>query len=604
MEFRENSLFVKLRARILEDIFETTQSLVKSYVVLVDKKSLGIISSSCQIYDLTSRGAVVIEMLDKPRKPLTSMDALYFISCKSSSIDTLISDFSEAPTYNSAYVYLTGHLSEDKMKKLASSPALPYIRAFKEANCGFRLIGSDQFSLESRGLLGPMFMAKSSAERKVITHQLARELAAVCGVLNDFPYVCYQSSSLISQELALSLEDHLEYLYRKVEINLNQTRPLLIILDRSFDLPACLIHDVHYEALFKDLFEVGPDGIVKYNSVDNSNISTQKEAILNEFDSLWTKLRYAEIDEAQEVLNQELKSFRSKNREMEDAKNQDGDQTLRTMAKVVSGLSDYNEKVSEFACHRFCIEACLKSFAEEGITEVSEIEQMLITGFDVEKNTYKEQDLVRKVLGVMGKMRNNNEKLRLALLVLACIQLSEEDRQLLINEVPPGLTLNLPKLSNFNINLQPVEKSSKRLSKQYINDLKKRLPPITKIFNYGVLKLSEVITAAISNNLEAIGFRYSRQAPPDVGDSDPMPKIKSLRKKVNQSKAKRRVIVFVVGGVGYSELRLSKDFVDTQVIIGGSSVVSPLEFVQEIIEMNRNSVPEDVETEEILLDFS
>jgi hypothetical protein len=603
MEISQNSLFCKTRSRIIEEIIEDTHQAVGNFVIVVDRKSLGILSGSCRIFDLTSRGAVVIESLDKPRKPLPHLDSLYFISAKSSSLDSLIQDFSEDALYRSAHVYLTGHFSEAKMKKLATSKALPYIKVFKEANCGYRIVGTDHFSLESPGLLGPLFMARSSNERKVIVNHMARELAAVCGVLNDFPYVCYQSCSLVSQELALAVEDHLEALYRNVpQAKINENRPLLVVLDRSFDLTACFVHDVHYEALFKDLFEVAADGVVRYTSLDNSNVTSQKEAVINEFDDLWTLLRYFEIDEAQQVLNQELNNFRARNKEVEEAKHLEGSHSLKTMAKVVSGLAEYNEKVSQFACHRFCIESSLKSFTSEGLTEVCEIEQALLTGFDVEKNTYKESDLLQKALQSIQNLQNKNEKLRLAMMILCSMQLSESDRQALINEVPPGLTLNLPKLSNLGINLQTSEKSKKRQTKQYISDLKKRIPGITKIFNYAVLKLADIITAATCNKLESIGFRYSRQAPPDQGDSDPP--VKSLRKKGNPVKAKRRVIIFILGGVCHSELRLSHDFKETQVIIGGSSVFSPLEFVQEIIEMNRDAVPDDIEPEEILLDFS
>lgn len=606
METSDFSLYGKLRVRILEEVVEETRRRCTNFVVVVDGKTLGIISSAVRIFDITDRGAVVVELLEKARKPLPMIDALYFVTAKAESVDRIIKDFTEENMYKSAHIYFTGRVSDEQMTKIAQSRLFSYIHTFQEANCGFRLIGSDQFSLELPGILSSLYLCKSSADRRPLVHHIAQSLASVCGVLNDFPYICYQSDSLISQELSLALEDHLSALYRKVpELKINDSRPIFIVLDRSFDLSSALIHDVHYEALLKDLFEVGPDGHVTYASYENSNAVIQKEAVINEFDLQWKKLRYIEIDEAQGVLNQELKNFRIKNSSIEQAGNEEGVQDLKTMAKVVSCLSEYNETVSQFAVHRYLIETCLKSFSDEGITELSELEQMVLTGFDTEKETYKEEVLLGKVLDLMKRVKNDKEKLRLALLILNCIQLSEADRQNLIDMVPPALTMTLTKLSALGVDLQAVNKSRKRISKDEISELKKKLPPITKIFNYAELKISEIVRAAVENRLEKSGFKYCRQAPPDIGDLDPVVQVKSLRKKQNPtSKSKRRVILFVVGGVSYSEIRVSADFPENQVIIGGTRVFSPLEFVQELIEMNAKSSVLDLEPAEILLDFS
>lgn len=606
MENGDFSLYGKLRIRILEEVIEETKRKCSNFVVVVDSKTLGIISSAVRIFDITHRGAVVVELLEKSRKPLPMLDALYFISARNENIERVIKDFSDEAVYKSAHIYFTSRVSDEQMTKIAQSKLFSYIQTFQEANCSFRLIGSDQFSLEIPNILSSLYLCKSSSERKPLIHHIAQNLASVCGVLNDFPYICYQSTSLISQELSLALEDHLTSLYRKIpELKINDSRPILIILDRSFDISSALIHDVHYEALLKDLFEVGPDGHVTYASYENSNSSTQKEAVINEFDIQWKKLRYIEIDEAQGILNQDLREFRMKNSIVERAANSEEVQDLKTMAKVVSGLSEYNETVNQFAVHRYLIETCLKSFSDEGITEISELEQMMLTGFDTEKETYKEEVLLGKVHEIMKRMKNEKEILRLALLVLTCIQLSETDRQDLIDLVPAGLTMTLTKLSALGVNLQASSKARKKKTKDEISDLKKKLPTITKIFNYAELKISEIVSAAVENKLEKIGFKYSRQAPPDIGELDPAAQVKSLRKKQNSSnKAKRRIILFVVGGVAYSEIRVSSDFPDNQVIVGGTRVFSPLEFVQELIEMNQNSTVLDLEPADILLDFS
>lgn len=605
MENESCSLFQSFRHRILNEIIDETRSLSSSFIIIVDSKSLGILSGAVRVIDLTERGATVIELLEKERKPLPNMDALYFLTPSIKSIKRLIQDFSSEPKYHQLFIYFTGHITDQLMQEIAHSEVVKYIRVFKEANCAFRMIGSDCFSLECPGILGHLYMSKSSSERRELINYLAQNLAGVCGILHDLPYVCYQSDSLPAQELALAFEEHVENLFRSVtDLKANESRPVMIILDRNYDLSLPLIHDVHYEALLKDLYEVANDGQVIYSSVDNSNVSSTKEAVINEHDEIWVKLRYQEIDEAQSVLNNELKAFRLANAGMEQAAKGEGLNEVKAMAKVVSGLSGFNETITYFATHRFLIEACMKIFADEKITDISEIEQMLLCGFDTEKKEYKESEVIEKIINKLSDIRKGNEQFRLAFLTIAAMELSANDRRSLTDVIPPSLGLALSKVSLFGLSLQGAGKTQKRISKKKIGEVAGRIPPVTKIFNYAIPRITEIIESAISNTLEKSGFTFARNSPPNMGEAQPVPQVKSLRKKQNPGiRSKRKVIVFVLGGVSYAELRVLKDFTDVQVIIGGSRAFCPLEFVQEILDMSKEAEIPDLDPRDIELDF-
>jgi hypothetical protein len=272
------------------------------------------------------------------------------------------------------------------------------------------------------------------------------------------------------------------------------------------------------------------------------------------------------------------------------------------MAKVVSGLSNYNETVNKFAVHRFLLNSCLKTFADDGITELAEVGQMLLTGFNNEKKEYKESDLIEKVVAKMQSLSSDKEKLRIALAVLASVELSPNDRKSITDLIAPTVAASLTKLQHFGISIQPASRSKKRMNKVYLNTLQARTPQITKIYNYAIPKLKDFIQAAGLGNLDAEGFVFGRSAPPAVEDL--APQVKSLRKKQGAApKGKRKVIVFILGGVSYAELRILKDFPDMRVVIGGTKAFSPLEFVTEIMQMSRETVNEDIDPRDIELDF-
>lgn len=599
----DTSLFESFRYRVLEEMVEETKQKSGYFIMIVDKKTLGIISGAVSVIDLTERGVTVIESLEKVRKPMPDIDALYFLTPTTKSITKLTSDFIEQVPYRQVHLFFTGKITEKLMHTIANSSVMPYIKTFKEVNCGFRVVGRESFSLECSNMLGNLYLSKSSAERAESISYMSQGLTSVCGIMRELPHICYQATSVLGKELALRLEREIEETYRKLpELPIKTNRPIMIILDRSYDLAVPLAHDVHYEALLKDLFEIGPDGKVKYESADNSGAINVKEAVINEKDSVWVKIRYEEVDEAQAILNQELRNFRSQNQVIERAGDETGEQDIKTMAKVVSGLSNYNETVSKFAVHRFLLESCMKSFADEGITEISRLEQMILTGFDSEKKEYKEGDMVRNISNMIQNLKSGNDKLRLAMLAVVAMDLSPSDRKSITDQLSSDLALHLPKLSNFGLSLQAVGKTKKRLEKLYINSLQSRTPQITKIFSYAIPKLSDYIFAAKTSTLEAEGFVFGKSVP--LNAEELQPNVQSLRKKKGPVvRNKGKVIIFIIGGVSYAEIRLCKDFPDVQLVMGGTKVVSPLEFLEEIKKMDRDSGVPDIDPRDIEIDF-
>ena len=288
---------------------------------------------------------------------------------------------------------------------------------------------------------------------------------------------------------------------------------------------------------------------------------------------------------------------------MEKAGKQENQSDLKQIAKIASGLSEYNQTVTKFAVHRYLIDACMKLFAEEKITELSEIEQMILTGFDTEKKEYKESEIIEKILKKIDSLTNPKEKVRLAMITIVGIQLSNVDRKRLTDLLPAELALALGKLSAFGISIQDSGKTKKKLEKAEISALLAKIPQIKKIFNYAVPKIVDIIKFAIHGNLVTNGFTFGRSAPLDIDEIDP-PAVQSIRKKkVNLNRTKRKIIIFVLGGVSYSEIRVVKEFPEYQIVVGGSRVFSPLEFVEEILEMSKQNEVPDLDPRDIELDF-
>lgn len=69
----------------------------KNYLIMIlDQSAVRVFASVCKFYELYKVGLYHTEILEKKRKKYPKTDAIYFISPKRRSIETLIRDFTES----------------------------------------------------------------------------------------------------------------------------------------------------------------------------------------------------------------------------------------------------------------------------------------------------------------------------------------------------------------------------------------------------------------------------------------------------------------------------------------------------------------------------
>ncbi|KAL6549155.1 hypothetical protein OROHE_009000 [Orobanche hederae] len=113
----------------------------RSKILIMDEFTVKIMSHVCTVVDTTNE---VLEQIDKRRKRLPSMDAIYFIRPSKQNVRFFLSDMSGgAPLYRKAFVFFTSQISKNYVEQIKGDAGLrSRISALSEMNLEYYAIDS------------------------------------------------------------------------------------------------------------------------------------------------------------------------------------------------------------------------------------------------------------------------------------------------------------------------------------------------------------------------------------------------------------------------------------------------------------------------------
>jgi syntaxin-binding protein 1 len=207
----------------------------------------------------------VVEALEKSREPLPKLEAIYFISPEAESIGRLVDDFKDEkdPQYLAAHVYFTGRCGDSVFAQITGcAPLKKRIKALKELYVDYLAFESRVFHFDRPRALVTLF----SPESKTLKNEQATivtKLASLCATIDEYPDVRYSKRHPLAGALAGLLADRLAALGRLESgplANARAERATLLVLDRTEDPPAPLLHEFTYQAMVYDLLGVETHG--------------------------------------------------------------------------------------------------------------------------------------------------------------------------------------------------------------------------------------------------------------------------------------------------------------------------------------------------------
>ncbi|XP_044412840.1 probable protein transport Sec1a isoform X7 [Triticum aestivum] len=573
------------RDRLLFEMLRSTRKDSKSAwkVLIMDKFTVKIMSYSCKMADITEEGVSLVEDLYKRRQPLPSLDAIYFIQPTKENVVMFLSDMSgRSPLYKKAYVFFSSPIQKDLVAQIKrDSSILPRIGALSEMNLEYFPIDSQGFITDHERALEELFCESAEGFNKynACLNAMATRISTVFASMREFPRVHYRIAKTIDASTMTTLRDMVptkiaagvwNYLskYKTSIPEFPQTETCeLLIVDRSVDQIAPIIHEWTYDAMCHDLLCMDGNKYVHEVSSKNGSASEKKEVLLEDHDPVWLELRHSHIADASERLHDKMTHFVSKNKAAQRQQARTGGElSTRDLQKMVQALPQYTDQIDKLSLHVEIAGKLNVIIREQCLRDVGQLEQDLVFG---DAGTKELINFFRTQLGV-----SRENKLRL-LMIYAAInpEKFESDKgtkmmQELIEQLSKG---ELPK-DEYNCMNDPSPSF--------------HVVPTTT-------STSVHTSPAHSMRSRRTGGSWARPRGSDDGySSDSVLKHASS----DFQKHGQRIFVFVIGGATRSELRAAHKLsskLKREVILGSSSLDDPPQFITKLKMMSAEELTLD-----------
>ena len=625
----DDMLEVVKRKMELSNDLERAELGSKSYLALiVDQHTLRIISGACRQYDLQERGVTVVEQIEKPRQALLDLDAVYFLSPTETSAEMLVRDHHQSSLYRYSHVFFSGPLPEKCFDLLAKEEGLVNrCYSLAELNVDFVPFEPRAFHCDKPLAIRQLRANDANAMTSLVRGHV-NSLVSVCAALHERPVIRYMARSTVSnlsEKIALGFKRELDVLalqMDKLRKPFKAKGTTVVIMDRSIDSAALLVHEYSYQALALDVldgvswpvgFEEEPSTEANmsvlpsfvFTSVTTKGEEESKSVILGDHDELWRKFRHMHVKDVSEITTSEIRDF-SRNHSLaklqkDGRRNSDADPM-----ELLRGLPEYQDILSKYALHIELSKQCFDALERFKLFEVGKIEQELATGVDEEGKDVSCIKIFQTLTSLLQSGRiGAHEKLRLVALYLSQVNdVNESSAQTLVRTAASLSVENEALVKQFlGLGIQGTRaaavataRHSHKADKAQLKRNKVRAKASGYVNCRFVPRLKDIAESVLTNTVDAaefplVGGGTAASSVYSVTSSDGGQK-KSAAAAWGQDKAvldggeaktggekeRQKLILFVIGGITLSETRAMEEL-GTQfgcdVIIGGSTILTP-----------------------------
>lgn len=575
------------------------------FQLVVDAATLRVINSFLRMGDLHAEGVTSVELIEESREPLPGLDAMYFLKPLPELVESVLADFKTAAALQHRQVHFcfTKPVEQSLLSRLTEAPHLaPRVRSFVEVPLNFVLVQDRGFHFDIPEAITGLFPVPDSQ----LVSDVVQKLVDVCRCLQTMsPNIRCQS------DLCHTIG---ERVLRELNLHKAPTTPSqpcqLLILERSLDMAAALVHEYSYEACVFDLldgnmFDADRNVVTLKTSGDNKD----KEMLLE--DPLWEELKYMHIEAARSHVETKVDDIKRQNVQKSTAI------STSAMLEQLRAAPEMRDAVDRMSLHLAMIMQVHGRLSHEQILDplhLGLLEQDIACGVDRNGKDVKIVNLQQTLLKIFTDRPElaSEMKLRLLMLFFACVanipeanrsklmdaaKLEPEDHQVLIAmlrtrlmEVPESQRLKQGTGCAHRVTKQQALRFKKNAVAEGRFELSRFEPRLKEVLEQlAEDRLSLEDFGVCQSTMNEFGLReagYAELGAPAIQAKDDW-SFASVAGSVEAEKTEvsHRIIVFVLGGFTHSELRVAKEVQEklprgTEVLVGGTSLLTPKRLIR------------------------
>ncbi|CAL0324509.1 unnamed protein product [Lupinus luteus] len=567
-------------------------------ILIYDKFCQNILSPLIHVKDLRKHGVTLYFLIDKDRKPVHDVPAVYFVQPNQSNVQRIVADASRS-LYQSFHLNFSTSIPRPLLEDLASgtinSDSIQRISKVHDQYLEFVTLEDNLFSLAYKSCYVQL-NDPSAGDREIeeIIEKVVNGLFCVLATLAVVPVIrCPRGgpAEMVASALDQKLRDHLlskNNLFTEGGNFVSSfQRPVLCIFDRNFELPVAIQHDFRYRPLIHDVLGL---------KLNRLSVQGEKGGMrsyeLDSSDSFWVAngaLEFPEVAvEIETQLNKYKKDVDEVNKRTGGTHGAEFDGTdlignTKHLMSAVNSLPELTERKQVIDKHTNIATVLLGEIKERSLDSFAKKENDMMVRGGIERN---------ELIGVLKGKGTKIDKLRFAIMYLISSETINQpeaeavEAALRESEVDTAAFQYVKKIKSLNVSLASANSASRS---NIVDWAEKLYGQSISAVTAGVKNLlSNDRQLALARTVEAlIEGRQNPETDSYLSFDPRAPKSGSGASSGHLKGPFKEAIVFMIGGGNYVEYGSLQELAQNQqppkhVIYGTTELLTGVDFVEQL----------------------